>query len=184
MSDFERKWYVIKTISGKENKVKIYIENEIRDNGFQKYIGEVLVPIEKIIQIRKGKKVHKDKVYYPGYVMIEANLEGEVFHKIKKTPGLITFLGEGKGSRSHPVPMRTKEVNKILGKMNQLSDSYNNIQIPFIVGETIKVIDGPFSGFNGTIEKIHEEKRKLELSVLIFGRKTPLELSFTQIEKI
>ncbi|WP_185858809.1 transcription termination/antitermination protein NusG [Blattabacterium cuenoti] len=185
MEDLGRKWYVIKTISGQEKKVKLYIENEVRNNGFQEYIGKVLVPIEKVIQMRKGKKIHREKVHYPGYVMVEANLEGETIHAIKNVPGVINFLSEGKGSTAIPIPMREEEVNKMLGKIDQLSENYyENISIPFIVGETIKVIDGPFTGFNGTIEKIHEEKRKLELSVLIFGRKTPLELNFTQIEKI
>ncbi|WP_185869484.1 transcription termination/antitermination protein NusG [Blattabacterium cuenoti] len=184
MSDLYRKWYVIKTISGQENKVKLYIENEIRDNGFQEYIGKVLVPIEKVIQMRKGKKIYREKVHYPGYVMIEANLEGEAIHAIKNVPGVINFLSEGKGNSAIPIPMRKEEVNKMLGYIDKLSESYENINLPFIVGETIKVIDGPFNGFNGTIEKINEEKRKLELAVLIFGRKTPLELNFTQIEKI
>ncbi|ACY40197.1 transcription antitermination protein NusG [Blattabacterium sp. (Blattella germanica) str. Bge] len=184
MSDLDRKWYVIKTISGQENKVKSYIENEIRDNGFQEHIGKVLVPIEKVIQMRKGKKIHREKVHYPGYVMVEANLEGEAVHAIKNVPGVINFLSEGKGSSAVPIPMRKEEVNKMLGKIDELSENYENISIPFVVGETIKVIDGPFTGFNGTIEKINEEKRKLELAVLIFGRKTPLELNFTQIEKI
>ncbi|WP_185850870.1 transcription termination/antitermination protein NusG [Blattabacterium cuenoti] len=182
MDNLEKKWYVLKTISGKEKKVKSYIENEIRDNGFKDYIGKVLVPIEKVIQMRKGKRIHRDKVYYPGYVMIEINLDGEAAHVIKNVPGVINFLSEGK--KGSAIPMRKEEVNKMLGKIDQLSETYENISIPFLVGETIKVIDGPFSGFNGTIEKINEEKRKLELSVLIFGRKTPLELNFTQIEKI
>lgn len=116
--------------------------------------------------------------------MVEANLEGEAVHAIKNVPGVINFLSEGKGSSAVPIPMRKEEVNKMLGKIDELSENYENISIPFVVGETIKVIDGPFTGFNGTIEKINEEKRKLELAVLIFGRKTPLELNFTQIEKI
>ncbi|WP_185871521.1 transcription termination/antitermination protein NusG [Blattabacterium cuenoti] len=184
MNNLERKWYVIKTMSGQENKVKSYIENEVRDNGFQEYIGKVLVPIEKVIQMRKGKKIYREKVHYPGYVMVEANLEGEAVHAIKNVPGVINFLSEGKGPSAIPIPMRKEEVNKMLGKIDQLSEGYESISIPFVVGETIKVIDGPFTGFNGTIEKINEEKRKLELAVLIFGRKTPLELNFTQIEKI
>ncbi|WP_185877778.1 transcription termination/antitermination protein NusG [Blattabacterium cuenoti] len=182
MNDIKKKWYVIKTISGKESKIKSYIESELINNGFKNEIGKILVPIEKIFQIRKGKKIHREKAYYPGYVMIEANLEGEALHAIRNVPGVITFLGEGKGSRSNPVPMRKEEVSKILGKMEY--NSYENMNVSFVVGETIKVIDGPFSGFNGTIEKINEEKKKLELAVLIFGRKTPLELNFTQIEKI
>ncbi|WP_185864912.1 transcription termination/antitermination protein NusG [Blattabacterium cuenoti] len=185
MNNLEKKWYVIKTISGRENKIKLYIENEVKNNGLEKEIGDILVPTEKIIQIKNGKKIYKDKVYYPGYVMIEANLEGEALYAIRNVPGVITFLGEGKGSKSNPVPMRKNEISKILGKIeNSLEEFENNIEVPFVIGETIKVIDGPFSGFNGTIEKINEEKRKLELAVLIFGRKTPLELNFTQIEKI
>ncbi len=180
---FEKKWYVMKTISGKENKIKSYIENEIMNNKYKEYIGKVLVPIEKIIQIRKGKKIHREKVYFPGYVIIEAVLDNEVFHEIKNIPGVITFLGEGKGDMYNPVPIRKEEVDRILGNIDKLSN-YHNIKIPFIVGETIKVIYGPFSGFNGTIEKINKDKKKLELSVLIFGRKTPLELNFTQVEKI
>ncbi|WP_185873188.1 transcription termination/antitermination protein NusG [Blattabacterium cuenoti] len=184
MSDIEKKWYVIKTISGQENKIKFYIENELINNGFKNEIGKILVPIEKIIKMRKGKRIYREKAYYPGYVMIEANLDGEALHAIRNVPGVITFLGEGKGTKSNPVPMRKEEISKMLGKMEDLSNSYKNINLSFVVGETIKVIDGPFNGFNGTIEKINEEKKKLELAVLIFGRKTPLELNFTQIEKI
>ncbi|WP_185855401.1 transcription termination/antitermination protein NusG [Blattabacterium cuenoti] len=180
----EKKWYVIKILSGKENKVKSYIEEEIKNNGYQDYIGRVLVPIERMVQIRKGKKIYRDKVHYPGYVMIEANLDGDAYHKIRNVPGVITFLSDRKGNSTYPVPMRKDEVNKILGKIDKLYEINENLHIPYVIGETIKVIDGPFNGFNGTIEKINEEKKKLELSVLIFGRKTPLELNFTQIEKI
>lgn len=178
----EKKWYVIKTISGHENKVKLHIDNEIKNIDIQPYIGQVLVPVEKIVQIRNGKKIQKDKIHYPGYVMVEANLEGEIIHMIKNIPGVIDFLSEGK--RGNPVPMRKEEVNRMLGKLDELANNNANINIPFVIGESVKVIDGPFNGFNGTIEKINKEKRKLELSVLIFGRKTPLELNFTQVEKI
>ncbi|XOD69268.1 MAG: transcription termination/antitermination protein NusG [Flavobacteriales bacterium AspAUS03] len=182
MSQVKKKWYVLKTISGQENKVKYYIENEVQYMEFQDYIGQILVPIEKVVQMRNGKKIQKEKIHYPGYVMVEANLEGEVLHMIKSIPGVINFLSEGKGGI--PIPMRKEEVNKMLGRIDELAESDENINIPFVIGETVKVIDGPFNGFNGTIEKINEEKRKLELAVLIFGRKTPLELNFTQIEKI
>lgn len=178
----EKKWYVIKTISGHENKVKSHIYNEVRNVDIKPYIGQVLVPVEKIVQIRNGKKIQKDKIHYPGYVMVEANLEGEIVHIIKNIPGVIDFLSEGK--KGNPVPMRKDEVNKMLGKLDELANNNANVNIPFIIGESVKVVDGPFNGFNGTIEKINKEKRKLELSVLIFGRKTPLELNFTQVEKI
>lgn len=178
----EKKWYVLKTISGQENKIKSYIETKIKNTSYNTYIGQILVPMEKVIQMRNGKKIQKEKIHYPGYVMIEVYLEGEILHMIKNIPGVIYFLGEGKGGK--PVPMRKDEVNKMLGKLDELSNNENYIKIPFIIGESIKVIDGPFNGFNGTIEKINKEKKKLELSVLIFGRKTPLELNFTQVEKI
>ena len=178
----ELKWYVIKTVSGQENKVKLYIENEVQRLKMSEYFGQVVVPVEKVIQLRNGKKYQKEKVFYPGYVMIEADLIGEMPHAIKNLPGVIGFLSATKGG--DPVPMRKSEVNRMLGKMDELSDANENVSIPFIIGETIKVIDGPFNGFNGTIEKINEDKRKLEVMVLIFGRKTPLELNFMQVEKI
>ena len=179
----DKKWYVLKTISGRELKIKKYIENEVEYHKLQDFVGQVVVPMEKVIQIRNGKKAQKEKVHYPGYVMIEASLEGEVVHIIKSIPGVISFLSETKGG--DPVPMRASEVNKMLGRVDELAVADENlINIPYMVGETVKVIDGPFNGFNGTVEKINEDKRKLEVMVLIFGRKTPLELSFMQVEKI
>lgn len=181
MSD--KKWYVLKTISGQEVKIKKYIENEIQYHKLEDFVGQVVVPMEKVVQIRNGKRVQKEKVHYPGYVMIEAILAGEVPHIIRSIPGVISFLSATKGGE--PVPMRTSEVNRMLGRVDELADSDDNmIHIPYLVGETVKVIDGPFNGFNGTIEKINEDKRKLEVMVLIFGRKTPLELSFMQVEKV
>ncbi|WGH26883.1 MAG: transcription termination/antitermination protein NusG [Candidatus Bostrichicola ureolyticus] len=177
----EKKWYVIRTISGKENKVKFSIEREIKYMKLTNYLGQMLVPIENIIQIRNGKKIKKEKIHYPGYLIIEINLEVELYYLIKKIQGVINFLCEGKNG--NPIPLRKEEVNKILGKI----DKYENIEsinIPFYIDETVKIIDGPFKGFNGTIEKINKEKKKIEVAVLIFGRKTPLELNFTQIERI
>ena len=182
-NSIEKKWYVVRAVSGQENKIKTYIENEISRLGLGDYVEEVLVPTEKVIQIRKGKKVNKEKVYFPGYIMIKANLSGEIPHIIKSITNVIGFLGETKGG--DPVPLRLSEVNRMLGKVDELSVSADaNVAIPFIKGETVKVIDGPFNGFDGSIEKINEEKRKLEVMVKIFGRKTPLELSYMQVEKI
>ena len=177
-----KKWYVVRAVSGQENKVKAYIETEISRLGMSDYISQVLVPTEKVVQVRDGKKISKDKVYFPGYVMIEANLAGEIPHIIKSITGVIGFLGEVKGG--DPVPLRLSEVNRMLGKVDELAINIDTQSIPFNIDETIKVIDGPFNGFNGTIEKINEEKRKLEVMVKIFGRKTPLELSFMQVEKV
>ncbi len=180
MSD-GKKWYVVRAISGQENKVKSYIENEMEYAGLTDLMGQVLVPTEKVYQIRNGKKVYKERNYYPGYIMVEVVLTGEMIHTIKNVQGVIGFLGETKGG--DPVPLRLSEVNRMLGKFDELAESAEQINIPFVVGESVKVIDGPFRDFSGTIEKINEEKRKLEVMVKIFGRKTPLELSFMQVEK-
>ncbi len=182
MAESVKKWYVVRAIGGQENKVKNYIENEITRLKLSDYIDQVLVPTEKVIQIRKGKKINKERVYFPGYIMIEANLSGEIPHIIKSVPGVIGFLGEVKGG--DPVPLRKSEVNRMLGKVDELAVQNENVTIPYIIGETVKVVDGPFNGFDGSIEKINEEKRKLEVMVKIFGRKTPLELSYMQVEKI
>lgn len=178
----ELKWYVLKSISGQENKVKNYIENEMKRLGFESFVSQVVIPTEKVIQLRNGKKSLKEKPFYPGYLMVEANLVGEIPHIIKNLPGVISFLSLTKGG--DPVPMRKSEVDRMLGKADELSEFAQDIAIPYIVGENVKVIDGPFNGFNGTIEKILEDKKKLEVSVLIFGRKTPMELSYMQVEKV
>ena len=137
--------------------------------------------MEKVYQIRNGKKISKERSFYPGYVLIEASLVGEVTHTLRNIPNVIGFLGDTKGGE--PVPMRPNEVNRILGKVDELTETGEEMNNPFMVGETVKVIDGPFNGFNGTIEAINEEKKKLQVMVKIFGRKTPLELSFLQVEK-
>ena len=143
-----KSWYVVRAVSGQENKVKSYIENEISRLGFSDYVDEVLVPTEKVIQIRNGKKVNKERVYFPGYVMVKANLGGEIVHVIKSITGVIGFLGEVKGG--DPVPLRKSEVNRMLGTVDDLAVQNENVAIPFIPGETVKVIDGPFNGFDGT----------------------------------
>ena len=176
------KWYAVRAIGGQENKVKTYIENEISRLGLSDFVNQVLVPTEKVIQIRNGKKYNKEKVYFPGYIMVQANLSGEVPHVIKSVTGVIGFLGETKGG--DPVPLRKSEVNRMLGTVDDLAVQNENVAIPYVKGETVKVIDGPFNGFDGTIENINEEKRKLEVMVKIFGRKTPLELNYMQVEKI
>ena len=177
-----KKWYVVRAVSGQENKIRDYMESEINRLGFNNLVEDILVPTQKVVQIRKGKKINKEKVYFPGYIMIKANLSGEIPHVIKSLPNVIGFLGETKGG--DPVPLRIAEVNRMLGKVDELSTESESVSIPFEIGESIKVIDGPFNGFNGNIEKVNEEKRKLEVMVKIFGRKTPLELSYMQVEKI
>ncbi len=178
----EKKWYVIRAVSGQEAKIKDYIDSEINRMGYGEAVEELLVPTEKVIQIRNGKKINKERTYFPGYIMIKANLAGEVPHIIKSVTNVIGFLGETKGGE--PVPLRQSEVNRMLGKVDELALSAEHVAIPFTVGESVKVIDGPFNGFTGSIENVNEEKRKLEVMVKIFGRKTPLELSYMQVEKL
>ena len=161
-----KKWYVVRAVSGQENKIRDYMESEINRLGFNNLVEDILVPTQKVVQIRKGKKINKEKVYFPGYIMIKANLAGEIPHVIKSLPNVIGFLGETKGG--DPIPLRTAEVNRMLGKVDELSTESESVSIPFEIGESIKVIDGPFNGFNGSIEKVNQEKRKLEVMVKIF----------------
>jgi len=175
----EKKWYVVRAVSGKEKKVKEQIESEISHLKMEEYVSQVLIPTEKIYQIRNGKKISKERSFFPGYVLIEAALVGEVPHILRGIPNVLGFLG----TAGEPVPLRMAEVNRILGKVDELAESEEEINVPYIVGETVKVIDGPFNSFSGIIEEVNEEKKKLKVSVKIFGRKTPVELSFMQVVK-
>ena len=177
MEENVKKWYVLRAISGKEKKVKEYLENEITRLKLQDFISQVLIPTEKVYQIHNGKK----RIFYPGYVLVEAALVGEVPHILRNAPNVLGFLGDPKSG--DPIPLRTSEVNRILGKVDELVDSEEELNVPFFVGETVKVIDGPFNSFSGVIEEVNDEKKKLKVMVKIFGRKTPLELSFMQVEK-
>lgn len=182
VSETDKKWYVIRAVTGQEAKVKKYITTELARVGLDSQVEDILVPTEKVIQIRKGKKVQKEKTYFPGYIMIKADISGEILHIIRSITNVLGFLGETKGGE--PIPLRTSEVNRMLGKVDELAISGEQISIPFNIGESVKVIDGPFNGFTGSIDNVNEEKRKLEIMVKIFGRKTPLELSYMQVEKI
>ena len=175
-------WYVLRVMGGKEKKTVSFLEKEIDRLGMNDFVSQILVPTEKVYQIRKGKKISKERNFFPGYVLVEANLVGEVPHVLKNVTNVLGFLGATKGGI--PVPMRKSEINRILGKVDEMALTDENINIPFIVGEVVKVIDGPFNSFNAEIEGIDEQKKKLKLMVKIFGRKTPLELNFMQVEKI
>jgi len=174
------KWYVMRAISGKESKVKEYIDAEIKNSDLGQYVAQVLIPTEKVFQIRNGKKITKERSCMPGYVLVEANLIGEVPHRLRNTPNVLGFLGE---RNNVPTPVRQSEVNRILGTVDELQETGEEMLTPYIIGESVKVVFGPFSGFSGIIEEISIEKKKLKVMVMIFGRKTPLELSFTQVEK-
>ena len=176
----EKAWYVVRAIGGKEHKVKEYLDAEIRRNGLEEQISQVLIPTEKVYTIRNGKKVS-----YPGYVLIEAAFVGQIPIIIRNIPNVLGFLGDTKedSRKMNPTPLRPHEVSRILGLVDELSQKEEENETPFFVGETVKVTDGPFSSFQGTIESVDNEHRKLTVSVKIFGRKTPMELSFTQVEK-
>lgn len=179
----QKQWYVIRAIGGKERKVKEYIEAEIRNSHLEDYISQVLIPTEKIYQIRNGKKISKERVSYPGYVLIEATLVGEIPFILRNTPNVLGFLGDTKATSMVATPLRPHEVSRILGRVDELNAGEEENEIPFVVGETVKVTEGPFSTFSGTIEAVDNERKKLTVSVKIFGRKTPMELSFMQVEK-
>jgi transcriptional antiterminator NusG len=180
MSENIKKWYVLRAIGGKEKKVKEYIENEVARLKLHDYVSQVLIPTEKVYQIRSGKKISKERTFFPGYVLVEAVLTGEIPHLLRNIPHVMGFLGSQDGE---PVPLRKSEINRILGKVDELAASDEELNVPFFVGESVKVIDGPFVSFTGIIEEVNEEKKKLKVMVKIFGRKTPLELSFMQVEK-
>lgn len=177
MSEF--KWYVVRVISGQEVKVKEHLDSELEREKLQDYVNQIFVPLEKVVQLKKGKKVTKERNFYPGYIMIEAALDTEVYHLIKSTNGVVGFLEEDGG----PAPLREKEVNRILGKVDEMQQEGEQVEVPFYVGESVKVIDGPFNDFTGVIEEINEEKKKLKVIVKIFGRRTPVELNYMQVEK-
>ena len=179
MSEIEKKWYVLRAVSGKESKVKEYIDAEIRNTDLGEYVSQVLIPTEKTYTVRNGKKIVKERSYLPGYVLVEAALVGEVPHRLRDVTNVIGFLG----GMDHPVPLRQSEVNRILGTVDELQEVNEDVNIPYIMGETVKVSVGPFSGFSGIIEEVMADKRKLKVMVKIFGRKTPLELGFTDVEK-
>ena len=179
MSEIEKKWYVLRAVSGKESKVKEYIDAEIRNTDLGEYVTQVLIPTEKTYTVRNGKKIVKERSYLPGYVLVEAALVGEVPHRLRDVTNVIGFLG----GMDHPVPLRQSEVNRILGTVDELQEVSEDVNIPYTMGETVKVSVGPFSGFSGVIEEVMADKRKLKVMVKIFGRKTPLELGFTDVEK-
>ena len=184
MSEIAKKWYVVRAAGGKEKKEKEYIENEIKRLGLDDYVSQVLIPTEKIYQIKNGKRVSMDRIFYPGYILIEAALTGEIQHIIRNLPHISGFLSEKQGGKEkEPTPLRQSEVNRILGRVDELIEKEEENITPFVVGEAVKVTDGPFNGFDGTVEEVLEDKKKLKVMVKIFGRKTILELNFVQVVK-
>lgn len=178
----DTKWYVLRVVSGKERKVKEYLDKEVKINNWTNSVVQILCPIEKVFKVVAGKKVLREKTLFPGYILLEANdgkLTDDIIHAIKNVTSVIHFLG-----KEHPTALRKAEVNKMFGKMDEVSEQGVSYAEPYIIGETVKIVDGPFNDFNGTVEEINQEKKKLKVVVKIFGRATPVELNYMQVEKI
>ena len=174
------KWYVLRAVSGKEAKVKEYLEALMKkDAMLAANVGQILLPTEKYAQLRNGKRVVKEKLFLPGYVLVEANLQGEIAHTLRFMPNVLGFLG----GLDNPTPVRQSDINRILGTAEETIIKTEEASVPYMVDEAVKVTDGPFTGFSGIIEEVNTEKRKLKVMVKIFGRKTPLELGYNQVEK-
>ena len=175
----EKSWYVLRAVSSKETKVKEYIDAEIKNGRLGDHVSQVLIPTEKVVQVRGGKRIVKERTYLPGYVLVEAALVGETVHILRNTPNVLGFLG----GMDNPTPLRESEVNRILGKVDEMQEDLVDVVIPYVEGEAVKVTDGPFSGFSGVIEKVDNEKMMVTFAVKVFGRSTGLDLGFTQVEK-
>ncbi len=177
----ETKWYSLRVISGKERKIKERIELEVQRNKWDHVVRQILVPSEKVYKIRNGKKVILEKNMIPGYILVEAvakKFTSEIVQGIAGMTNVIHFLG-----KNTPIPMQQSEANRMLGKVDQSQDEGEALIEPFIIGETVKIIDGPFKDFVGDIKEVNEEKKKLKVIVKIFGRGTEVELNFMQVEK-
>lgn len=174
----ERKWYVVRTYSGQENKVKAYLESEVMQAGGQDRIFNVLVPSEKVFEVKDGKKKSKTKTFFPGYILVEAILDEKAKYAILNTPSVMGFVG----SKDKPVPLQPDEVKRLIGKIEEKTESGEQIEVPFHIGEPVKVTSGPFNNFSGFVQEVNDEKMKLKVMVSIFGRKTPVELDFSQVE--
>ena len=179
MAETTSNWYVLRAVSGKEAKVKEFIEAATKHKAqLGQNIIQVLLPTEKHATMRNGKRVVKEKISLPGYVFVEARLVGDVAHMLRFMPNVLGFLG----GLDNPTPVPQAEINRMLGTAEE-TELADEVTIPFMVDEVVKVTDGPFSGFSGIIEEVNAEKHKLKVMVKIFGRKTPLELGFMQVEK-
>ena len=178
----EKRWYSLRVISGKEKKIQERILLEVERSGWKDFVFSVVVPTEKVYKIRNGKKVMQERNLLPGYILIEAvgsKLNGDVAKMIADIPNVIHFLG-----KEQPIPMTQAEANRLLGKVDESTETGETLSEPFLIGETVKIIDGPFAEFVGDIQEVNEEKKKLKVIVKIFGRGTEVELNFMQVEKI
>ncbi len=184
----DTKWYVLRVVSGKERSVKEYLDKDILRQGWSGDIKQIFLPMDKVYKVQNGKKVMREKNFYPGYVFMEVadgKLTEDMILHISSISNIMHFLTDGKGSKGRIISLRKAEVNKMLGKMDEMGEQGGmTMSEPFIIGETIKIIDGAFNDFNGVIEEVNDEKKKLKVIVKIFGRSTPVELNYMQVEKL
>lgn len=173
-----KKWYVLRTFSGHEKKVRDHLLAELHREGLEERIGDVLIPSETIFEMRGGKKRTREKTLFPGYIFIEAILDNDLMHIITGTPSVVGFPSVGK----EPTPMRQDEIDRIIGKVKETRESGEQPEMPFKAGDPVKVVDGPFNNFSGFVEEVFPDKMKVRVMVSIFGRKTPLELDYLQVE--
>jgi transcriptional antiterminator NusG len=173
------RWYVLHAYSGYEKKVKIALEERIELRGLQDKFGRVLVPSEEVVEMRAGQKRKSERKFFPGYVLVEMDLDDESWHLVKETPRVMGFIG---GKADKPAPISESEANAILHRIEEGTDKPRPKTL-FEPGEMVRVIDGPFNDFNGVVEEVNYDKSKIQVAVLIFGRSTPVELDFGQVEK-
>lgn len=173
----DKRWYVVRTYSGHEAKVKTYLESDVVRQALGDRIGGILVPSEKVIEVKDGKKKAKVKNFFPGYILVEAVIDKETSHMISEAPSVLGFVPD----KNNPVPLQPDEVRRLIGKMEERVD-VEMVEVPFRVGDPVKVVEGPFNNFNGFVQEVNPEKMKVKVMVSIFGRKTPVELDFGQVE--
>ncbi len=173
------RWYVVHAYSGMEKAVERNIRERINRAGMQDMFGEILVPTEEVVEIKNGQKRTSERRFYPGYVLVQMIMNDETWHLVKHTNKVTGFVG---GAKNRPAPISEDEVAKILGQMEEGVEKPRH-KVEFVVGEYVRVKDGPFTDFNGTVEEVNYEKSKVRVSVTIFGRATPVELEFSQVEK-
>ncbi|ENZ80779.1 MULTISPECIES: transcription termination/antitermination protein NusG [Caulobacter] len=178
-SNPNHKWYIVHAYSNFEKKVAESIREQAKNQGLEENFSEILVPTEEVVEIRRGRKINAERKFFPGYVLVKMNLSDEAYHLIKNTPKVTGFLGSG----SKPMPVSEKEVQRIIGTIEEGVAAPKAVVL-YEVGENVRVIDGPFASFNGSVEQVDEEKARLRVTVSIFGRATPVELEYAQVEKI
>ena len=180
VSENKKEWYVVRVATGYEMRVEAAIRDRVALEGRTDHFGEILIPTEEVLEIKSGKKRKSQRKYFPGYILVEMNMSEENWYLVRKITNVLGFVGGVKGK---PVPITEKEVNRIIDRLNKSQGDEPKPSVVYEVGEVVRVIDGPFADFNGVVEEVNYEKSRLKVSVLIFGRSTPVELEFVQVEK-